>query len=439
MTARAAARDIITVGHDGADVCGATGRAIQIALDAAAFRGGGTVRVAAGEYELIGTIRLRPGVRLIGEGEGTVLRRRGPVARAELACDADVGQDEIAPADPDLFQPGMSVLTRDDRNGWNAGDFLTVTDIRDGVLYLDGYLTADRLAECAGRVVNHYPMILGYEAPFVHVEGFTIDAGVEDPDGAVAGMRQAAAYLYRCPDAVLRSLTVRGNPGDGICVGKTSVRSVIEDCETAGNGWYGIHPGSHSAYAAVRRCHIHHNGYDGLYICWGIHHGEFVDNDIHDNGLIGLRSGICIGHKDTDNLIARNRVYRNRKYGIAFRAKTAANGAHRNTLRENVIEDNGSRGDELAEVKSRLEPWESIGCGVHVMPITRDLVLEDNVIRETRSGDDRRQRHGLWLAEGVENVTLSGNTIEGHPDGDIRDDAGAIAAHGDEGNDRLEG
>jgi len=416
----------ITVGPGGADVCGCTGRAIQIALDAVAFRGGGTVQVAAGEYELLDAVRLRPYTRLIGDRRGTVLRRRGPVAWSELACDADVGQDQITPTRPERFAPGMGVLTWDERLGWNAGNLVTVTDIRDGMLHLHDYLTADRLAEDAGRVVNHYPMVLGYESPNVHVEGFTIDAAVDDPDGAVGPLRTAAVYLYRCPDACLRGLTVRGSPGDGICFGKTSVRTVVEDCEAAHNGCHGIHPGSHSAHSAVRRCHIHHNGFDGLYVCWGIHHSELVDNDIHDNGLVGLRSGISIGHKDTDNLIARNRIYRNRKYGVCFRAKTAANGAHRNTLRGNVIEDNGSEADELAEVKAALEPWESIGCGLHVSPVTRDLVLEDNVLRETRRAERRRQRYGVWLAEGVSNVTLRGNTIEGHPDGDLRDDARAV-------------
>jgi hypothetical protein len=419
----------ITVGLSGADVTGATGAAIQIAIDALACRGGGTVRVLPGEYVLANRIRLRPNIRLIGEREQTILKRQGPVAWSDLATDADIGQTQITPTHPDRFRPGMGVLTWDKQLQWNSDNPpLTITHREGGDLHLDDYLTGDRRAEHGGRVIHHFHMILGREAPNVCVEGFTIDARVDDPEGVVGTMRSAAVYLYRCPDSALRDLTVINAPGDGICIGKTSLRTVIEDCEAAHNGYYGIHTGSHSARAAVRRCHIHHNASDGLYICWGIHHGEFVDNEIHDNGIRDLRSGLSIGHKDTDNLIARNRIRRNRKFGICFRAKTEANGAHRNVLRNNVIEDNGSGPNELAEFKKQLEPWETVGCGIHISPVTKDLVLENNTIRETRQGEERTQRHGIWTMPGVSNITLRGNTISGHPGGDIRDDAGAIRA-----------
>ncbi len=419
----------ITVGPDSGDVRGRDGRAIQIAIDAVAYRDGGTVRVAAGEYELTDAIRLRSDVRLIGEGDGTILRRRGPLVWSELACDADVGQRQISPVHPERFAPGMGVCAWDRAEGWGYSSLpLTVAGARDGILYLDDYITLDRRAEHEGRVVNWFPMILAVESPRVHVEGFTLDAKVEDPQNVLQGMRSAALYLFRCPDSTIRCIRETGNAGDGLCIGKTSERTVFEDCEAAFNGYYGIHPGSHSAGACVRRCHIHHNGFDGLYICWGIHHGEFTDNDIHDNGGIGFRSGISIGHKDTDNILARNRIYRNKKFGICFREKTEANGAHRNVVRGNTIEDNGSAPEEFAALKAKLESWEAVGCGVNVRGVTHDLTFENNVIRETRVGAARTQRHGLWFMGGVSRVRLSGNTIVGHPDGDVRDDAGAVIA-----------
>lgn len=427
MAAGQSGPSVITVGVKEGDVRGATGQAIQVAIDALAYRGGGTVLVGEGEYELMDAVRLRSNISLIGRGEKTIFKRRGPVAWSDLVCDADVGEKRITPTHPERFVPGMGLRTWDKQLKW-AGQTpqVRLQEVSGGDLLLDSYLTEDRRAEHGGRVINYHAMIVGHLSPQLLIEGITIDAQVNDPDGVIGLHRGAAVYLYRCPDSVIRGLKVTSNPGDGIVVGKTSERCIIEDCETAHNGYYGIHPGSHSAEVTVRRCHIHHNASDGLYICWGIRRGTFVDNDIHDNGLRDLRSGISIGHKDTDNLIARNRIRRNKKFGVCFREKTEANGAHRNTLRENVIEDNGSTAAEFPELKKQFKDWEGIGCGIHISGITRDLVLERNMIRETRSGAERTQQYGICTRPGVSNVRLIGNTIEGHVVQALKDEAGAL-------------
>jgi hypothetical protein len=285
-----------------------------------------------------------------------------------------------------------------------------VTDVREGVLHLDAHLEAERLAAEGGIVVNHFPLILGIGADDIVVEGFRIDASVADPQDVLKDMRSAAVYLYRCRDAALRHLIVSGAQGDAICCAKSSVRAAIEDCEAVENSFYGIHPGSHSAWCAVRRCRIHHNDSDGLYICWGIRHGVFEDNDIHHNGVRLGRNGICIGPKDTDNLIRRNHVWENAKHGIHFRRKTEPNGAHRNTILENVIENNG--------------PVET-GAGVWIEGVTHDLVFERNTIRETRSGAARTQQHAFVLRPGVSRVKLVDNAVSGHPGPAVVDESGS--------------
>jgi hypothetical protein len=176
----------------------------------------------------------------------------------------------------------------------------------------------------------------------------------------------------------------------------------------------------------VQRCRIHHNGSDGLYICWGIKGGEFLDNEIYENGLIDYRSGISIGHKDTDCLMARNTIRGNKKYGICFRRKTEGNGAHRAVVRENLIENNGCGPGELADVKRRIEPWESVGCGISVSGVTRDLVFERNRIRETRGPGERWQRHAVMLREGVSGVKLVDNVMEGHEEEAVVDISGGV-------------
>lgn len=417
-------RHEITVGPSRADVVGATGRAIQIAIDALAQRGGGVVRVLPGEYVLEDSIRLRTRIVLLGDRGKTILRR-GRLVWSPLAIDADISETEITPSDPSVFHPGMGVCLWDRRSGWAFSDQpCVVTDVVGGALRVHDYLTAERYAADDGRVVNHFPMILGVEADDVVVDGFTIDASAKDPDGVLSGLRSAAVYLWRSRYGSLRNLEVSGSAGDGMCFGKSSVGVTVDDCVASGNGYYGIHPGSHSAHCAIRNCDIHNNASDGLYVCWGIRHSEFTGNRIGRNGWRDLRSGISIGHKDTDNLIARNHVFENAKFGLCFRRKTEGNAPHRVTLRENVIENNGSRPEQLADVKAGLEPWEAVGCGIHVSGMTKDLVLERNTIRETRQGRARAQRHALVLAEGASGVRMNGNVITGHPGEAIVDQSG---------------
>ena len=421
----AAPHNEITVGPAGADVVGATGRVIQIAVDAVAQRGGGTVRVLPGEYLLEDSIRLRPHIALVGDRDKTVLRR-APLVWSRLALDADTGQSEITPEDASAFHPGMGVCLWDERQGWFLGSTpRRVNDIRDGVLHLDDFLRGERYAAAGGIVVNYFPLVLGMNADGCTVDGLTADAQVDDPDGVLDRLRSAAVYLFHCERATVRNVLARRARGDGICFGKASVGTTVEDCETAENTWYGIHPGSHSARSTVRRCHIHHNGSDGLYVCWGIHHSAFEDNHIHHNGWRMLRSGISIGHKDADNLLARNHIHDNAKFGVCVRRKTEGNGAHRCTYRENVIENNGSRPDQLADVKAQIEPWEAVGCAVSVSGVTKDLVFENNTIRETRTGPERAQQHAFCLRAGARHITIRDNRIEGHPEAAIVDESGS--------------
>lgn len=414
----------ITVGPAAADIVGSTNRAIQLAIDACAQRGGGIVRLLPGEYTCRDAVRLRPNVTLIGNREKVVLCY-APLVWSPLAVDADIGQKEITPEDASLFRPGMGLCTYDKEASWlHAGSPLTITAVRNGVLYLDDYLTANSLAERGGRVMAWFPLVLGIEAHNAVVDGLTADGRIDDPEGILKGLRTATVYIRRSPGVTLRNVISRNGVGDGICFSTASTDGTIEHCVAAGNGCFGIHPGSHSTRTNVRHCDIHDNAFDGLYICWGIRDSEFTDNHIWRNGWRGFRSGLSIGHRDSDNLIARNHIHDNAKYGIAFRRKTFANSPHRVIVRNNTIENNGSRPDQLREIKTRIEPWESIGCGIQVCGMTRDLSIENNVIRDTRTGEERTQRHALMLTEGVSGIRMSGNTISGHPDKAVVDESG---------------
>src|SRR5438477_484627 len=140
-------------------------------------------------------------------------------------------------------------------------------------------------------------------------------------------------------------------------------------------------------------CIARRNGEDGLYLCWRVRHGLFEKNTLENNG----RFGISIGHKDTDNLLENNQVRLNRQDGIFFRNENAGMAGHRNRLENNLIEDNGDKGD---------------AAGIRVRGQTRGLVFKNNIIRDTRPPETRKQAVGIRIEEQAGEVVLEGNEIE---------------------------
>ena len=109
------------------------------------------------------------------------------------------------------------------------------------------------------------------------------------------------------------------------------------------------------------------------------------------------RFGISIGHKDSDNLIRRNQVRLNQEAGVYFRNESEAMAGHRNRLEENVIENNGV---------AKEAP------GIRVRGQTKDLQFRGNVIRDTRSEGEQRQKVGVLIEEEAGTVALDNNVID---------------------------
>lgn len=410
----------ITVGVQGADISGCDDRAIQMAIDDMATRdGGGIVRLQPGTYTLTGPVRLRSHVSLIGAGADTILRL-GPVVSSSLAVDADIGEKQIQPKDPSGFKPGMGVILRDRTKSNSISTMpLTITEVRDGRLLTREWINHDWCAENGAVVLNHFPLIHGFEIEAVCVEDLVLDGEVTDVPESLQGVWGGNLYLRRVDGAVIRNVESRRCVGDGLRCGQ-SRNIVMENCRVHHNSEYGIHPGSHTKRVRITDSEIHSNGSDGLYVCWGVQHSTFAGNVIHHNGHIRHRTGFCIGHKDTDNVIENNHVFENHKHGIHIRTTTAANGAHRNVFRNNRIENNGVRIDQVPEdLRAKVPEQELLGCGIYVNGATRDLRFENNTVRETRTGDERVQVVGLYVGPDVSGTVLEGNRIEGHPDEDV--------------------
>ena len=96
-------------------------------------------------------------------------------------------------------------------------------------------------------------------------------------------------------------------------------------------------------------------------------------------------------------MLRDNHVLSNHQDGIFFRNETEGMAGHRNRLENNLIENNGAK---------------EAAAGIRVRGETKDLLFKNNVIRDTRPADARRQTIGILIEEPVGNVVLEGNEID---------------------------
>lgn len=423
----------ITVGPAQADIISSEGSGIQRAIDKLSTHGGGVVEVQSGVYQLRDTLRLKPGITLRGTPGETILQR-APLAVSKLVCDADRGQCVIYPHDPSRFAVGMGIGLFDRASLWTKTSTpYCVTAVHSDCIEIDRHLQEERFEQNDGAVVNYFPMIQAYQADECAIEGFVCDGTSRFEHELTYTIEREIAQAFHEPPPYpferitaprtslvfsetsrnLRVHQVRAHhgAGDGFCFSMASKGLVMRDCEADHNGWYGVHPGSHSARVDISHCHIHHNACDGLYVCWGIHHSTFTHNDIHDNGYVLWRSGFCIGHKDTDNLIAHNRIVGNAKYGICIRDKTPQNAPHRCRYSNNVLENNCTPGDVLTAAKNYAPAHDNILTQVYVGANVRDQEFCGNVFRETRPEMQGRTQ-AFHIEPSAEGITIADNTLD---------------------------
>jgi nitrous oxidase accessory protein NosD len=236
-----------------------------------------------------------------------------------------------------------------------------------------------------------FPVISGYNLEGARLENLTIDGNKEE-NAELNGCRGGGIFLYRGFGTVIEGCVVRDFNGDGISF-QQSNDVLVENCVSEGNTGLGLHPGSGSQRPVVRGCVARNNREDGLFLCWRVKHGLFEKNLFENNG----RYGISIGHKDTDNLLQENEVRGNREDGVFFRNETEGMAGHRNRLERNIIENNGTAAES---------------AGIRVRGETHDLVFRDNVIRDTRPPEARKQTVGIQIEDGAGEVTLEGNQID---------------------------
>ena len=380
---------IITVGGHEADVPGYTSRAIQIALDAVKVRGGGTVKLNPGTYDIIGPVRLSSNISLIGSGEKTILKKcKG--FKTSFIIDADWGMQKAVVKDASGFSIGMGIQLFDDahKSGWDVTTAV-ITDIQDNTIYFDNRTVNDYIASLNGTISNSFSIIEAVDAENVKIADLIIEGG-KDVNEYINGCRGGGVYIHKTKNCLVENVKVINFNGDTFSWQITE-NITLRGCEAANGGGLGFHPGTGSDRSTIENCISHHNKGDGIFLCWRVQKGIFRNNKVYANE----DNGFSIGHKDTDNIFENNHVFENANHGVFFRNENEQNSGHRNTFRNNVIENNGTARES---------------AGFWIGGVTHDINIISNTIRSTGKGN---QSIAIFIGKKSSNVTSTGNTISG--------------------------
>jgi parallel beta-helix repeat protein len=379
----------IKVGRSNAEIIGVDNRALQAAVDYIAALGGGTVEICPGEYLMRDSLHLRSFVTVRGTAGKTILRKADGVVSG-LGLDGDYGEEQITVTNSAGFDVGCGVAIWDSQaNGFHT-TVARITGRNGNTFSISMPLNADCMLQNGAKAAMVFPVISGYDLEGARIENLMIE-GNREHNVHLNGCRGAGIFLCRAFGTVITNCTVRNYNGDGISF-QQSNDVTVEHCRSENNASLGIHPGSGSQRPTVRNCQARGNGEDGLFLCWRVRHGLFEDNVLENNS----RYGISIGHKDSDNLLRRNQVRGNQGDGVYFRNESVGMAGHRNRLEENVIENNGGKG-EVAGIRVRGE--------------TKDIVLKNNTIRDSRPTENRRQSTGIYIEPKAGAVVLESNLI----------------------------
>ena len=380
----------ITVGQNNATLIGYDNRALQAAVDYIGSFGGGLVEIGPGDYLMYDSLHLRSNVTVRGTPGKTVLRKADGVV-SPLELDGDFGEQQLTVKDATGFEVGCGVAVWDDGAGGFHTTVARITGKRENTFSIDKPLMSDCMVSSKATAATMFPVVSGYHLRGTRIEHLIIE-GNKGTNVALTGCRGAGIFLYRGFGTVIENCAVRNYHGDGISF-QQSNDVVVVNCVCENNANLGFHPGSGSQRPSVRHCIARNNGTDGLFLCWRVRHGLFEDNLLEDNG----RFGISIGHKDSDNFLQRNQVFRNGQSGVFFRNETYGMAAHRNHLKDNIIENNGTKGT---------------AAGIRIRGETDGLLFENNTVQDTRKGSLRTQTVGVLIEQSVGKVTLNGNHID---------------------------
>jgi len=339
---------------------------------------------------MIGPVRLYSHIALEGAGPQTILRKSEGV-RTRFVVDADYGMMKITVADPSGFTVGSGLQLSDDlhNQGWQVTTAM-VTAVDGNVLYLDNSTVHDYIASQNGTISNAFSLVEAVGAEDVRIAHLRVE-GNKATNDYINGCRGGGIYIHKSRNCVIENVHVNEFNGDSFSWQITE-NITVRNCMASNGDGLGFHPGTGSHHSIVESNISRHNALDGIYLCWRVQHSVFRKNLSYGNG----ENGISIGHQDTDNVFEDNQLYENGMHGVLFRDETFQNSGHRNTFRNNIIENNGT-----------AQP----SYGFFVGGNTQDISIEHNVIRSSGQGG---QQAAIFIGRTAKDVQVRDNVVSGH-------------------------
>ncbi len=380
---------VITVGGPDADIPSFTSEAIRIALDALKTRGGGTVKLNPGVYNITGPVRLSNNTSLIGSGKSTILKKCDGF-KTSFIIDADWGMVKAVVKDASGFKRGMGIQLFDKQHnqGWDVTTAV-ITDIQDNVIYFDNNTVNDYKSSLDGTITNGCSIVEAVGVENVKIADLAVE-GNKTKNDYINGCRGGGIYIHKSRNCLVENVMVNEFNGDTFSWQITE-NITVRGCEASNGDGLGFHPGTGSDHSVVENCISHNNKGDGIFLCWRVQNGIFRNNTVYANG----DNGISIGHKDTDNLFENNHVYENANHGVLFRNEDEQNSGHRNTFTNNIIENNGMSRES---------------CGFYIGGETHDINITGNTIRSEGKG---HQSTAILIGSKSSKITASDNKISG--------------------------
>ena len=383
----------VTVGPTGADFTGSDHFAIQAAADYVLALGGGTVRILPGAYEMGNSLFLRTGVRIVGSGEATVLRKCD-AATTPLVDHADWYEEAVRVEAPAIFRVGGGIWVEGMSPFYEKRNQITkrtVLAIEGDRVILDRALREDFWLDPGATASTAFPVITAEYVNDATVEALAID-GNRAMNPHLDDNHAGAVFIQDCDRMTFRDLAIRDYNSDGISA-QICDDLVVEGCRISNCADLGIHPGS-GCQRPIMTGNMINGCSQGIFFCWGVRHGLAEGNVIEDCS----RYGISIGHRDTDNVVRGNTIRRSGVAGLLFRTDHGVGRSpDRCVIEGNVIEDSGSEGDCAA---------------IDITGTAEDLVIRGNRLVDTRPAASDRRRIGIRIAPGVLRPHIEGNTCE---------------------------
>ena len=380
----------LTVGAANADVIGADDVAIQSALHLAKSRGASTVRILKGTYLLKNSIFLPSGIKLLGEGNDTILKKN-LFAESPLIEDVNWYQRVVKVKDPGLFPIGGGIRIMGKHITIDSLVHVAATVIgkEDNTLILDRkYLNKNIwLQRGEPKVTTGFPLIWAEDQQDITIADLQLDGGTNLDDIEIC--EGGGLSMQNCDRVTVRSIYSHHNNGDGmdwqVCDHVTVENSRFEYSNL------GMHPGSGAQHMVVRNCRINNNLH-GFFFCWGVQHGLLEDCEMTGN----RDYGISVGFHDSHNVIRKNHIHDNGEVGVSFR------GGHypKQSPTDNLVEDNRIKNNGQTDA-----PF-----GIHVQAHSDDIRIKNNQITDDRGSD---AGVAIKIEETVKTVTMENNTIRG--------------------------